>query len=113
MSRNAAFSGSDHDVSASSSVRVEAYNPDRNGRSASVMQNHTGGTVSFDGTVSSTSASDGINLQNNTNANINFTQTLTLNTSASGTTAFNATGGGTITATSTGSTINSGAGTAL
>ena len=69
--------------------------------------------MSFEGTVSSTSASDGINLQNNTGGIIAFTGALTLNTSASNTTAFSATGGGTVSATASGSTINSGTATAL
>jgi hypothetical protein len=77
------------------------------------VQNHTTGTLSFDGTVSSTSASDGIHLSGNTSATIGFTNTLTLNTSASGTNAFDASGGGTVSATASGSTISSGAGTAV
>ncbi|AZO40329.1 S-layer family protein [Mesorhizobium sp. M7D.F.Ca.US.005.01.1.1] len=83
--------------------------------------NHTGtaggaSTISFDGTVSSTGSSDGISLTSNggTNGtNINFTNTLTINTSTDDTTGFNATGGGTVSVTGSGSTIDSGQGTAL
>ena len=77
------------------------------------IQNKTGGTVSFDGSVSTSGSSSGINLQNNTGATFAFTGGLTLNTSTTGTTGFNATGGGTVTVTGSGNTITSGTGRAL
>jgi CSLREA domain-containing protein/uncharacterized repeat protein (TIGR01451 family) len=77
------------------------------------VQSKTGGTVSFDGAVSSQTASDGINLVNNSGTTITFTGALTIDTSSSNTPGFTATGGGTVSSTASGSTINSGTGTAL
>ncbi|MBV8685614.1 MAG: tandem-95 repeat protein [Alphaproteobacteria bacterium] len=71
------------------------------------------GTANFTGTVSATSAANGITLATNTGGTINFTNTLTLTTSGTNSVAFNATGGGTVSASGTGSTISSGSGVAV
>lgn len=67
------------------------------------IQQKTGGTVLFAGSVSGTASSTGINLATNTGATINFTGGITLNTGSNA--AFAATGGGTVSATQNNTTI--------
>lgn len=67
------------------------------------IQNKTGGVVAFTGNIAATTGSTGINLLTNGGATINFSGGLNLNTGAS--IAFNATGGGTVSATQNNSTI--------
>ena len=71
----------------------------------------TGGTITFNGAITSSGTSTGINLATNTGATINFTGLLTLSTSTNA--AFTATGGGTISSTNSGSTITTTTATAL
>jgi large repetitive protein len=85
-----------------------------------VNHNTAANTVQFEGAVSSTGASDGINLSGNTNSAMSFTGGVTIDTHSSGTTGFSATGagpaatsGGTISVTGSSNSITSGAGTAL
>ena len=66
------------------------------------IQQKTGGTVSFTGGITGTTSNTGINLATNTGATINFTGLISLDGTASG---FIATGGGTVSATNTASTI--------
>ena len=71
------------------------------------VANRSGGTVTFGGSITGT----GVYLDNNAGATIAFTGRLTLSTGTNP--AFTATWGGTITATGTGSTLTTTAGTAL
>jgi hypothetical protein len=90
------------------------------GQTISIQNVAPGGLVYFNGVVSSTGFSDGINLANNTGATITFYYAvLQIDTSASNTTGFSATGGGTVNVNQIinrfdfVNTINSGQGTAL
>jgi hypothetical protein len=78
------------------------------GHSVSV-QNRTGGSVTFDGTVNDTGT--GIRLFNNGVSAVTFTKTITGSTGTSP--AFSATGGGTVSATASGSTLTTTTGIAL
>jgi hypothetical protein len=92
-----------------------------NGTRGILVQNNTAGTtINFDGasatetkSISTSGASNAIDLLNNSNATINFTgNNLVLAASGSGA-GLNATGGGTITVQGTGNTISTATGTAL
>jgi hypothetical protein len=77
------------------------------------VANRNGGTTTFSGNITGSSANSAITLTSNAGATVEFTGAVNLNSTAAGVTAFSATGGGTITATNAANQVASFAGTSI